>query len=360
MQCSSHSCKSAAVALAVVCSFFSVNISQGQLSFNFTDLTTGGAPTEVTQGFIDAGNLWSNIFDDDITINVEYEYRGLGSGVLGSTRNERVSDSYADVLNAFTSDASSADDFTAVGNLQTGSSFSMLINRTTDNPNGLNSATPYLDNNGSNNNSTIRLSRSNAKALGLIAGDNANKDGAITFSNSFSWDFDRSNGISSGSFDFVGVAAHEIGHLLGFTSGVDILDGNGSGFSEDSFTWVNTLDLFRFSDNSGLGTQMDWAADDREKYFSIDGGATQLANFSLGRNFGDGQQASHWKDNLNIGLMDPTLSASEFGDITALDLRAFDVIGFDLISAVPEPGSLVTLGLLGTLVCCRRRRRRIA
>ena len=159
-----------------------------------------------------------------------------------------MSDSYADVLNAFTADASSADDFTAVGNLQTGSSFAMLINRTTDNPNGLNSATPYLDNNGSNNNSTIRLSRSNAKALGLIAGDNANKDGAITFSNSFSWDFDRSNGISSGSFDFVGVAAHEIGHLLGFTSGVDILDGNGSGFSEDSFTWVNTLDLFRFSD----------------------------------------------------------------------------------------------------------------
>ncbi len=360
MQFQSNLCKPVSIALTIVCSVFSANSLYGQLTFNFNDLTSGGAPADVTQGFIDAGNLWSNIFDDNITINVDYNYASLGSGVLGSTSNERVVETYTNVRNALVADAASADDFTAVGNLQTGSSFSMLINRTTDNPNGANSATPYLDNDGGSNNSTIRLSRSNAKALGLIGANNGNKDGAITFSSNFSWDFDRSDGVSSGTFDFVGVAAHEIGHLLGFTSGVDILDGNGSGFSENVFTYVNTLDLFRFSDNSGLGTQMDWAADSRSKYFSIDGGATELANFSLGRNFGDGQQASHWKDNLNIGLMDPTLAPTEIGDITASDIQAFDVIGFNPISAVPEPGSLLTLSLLGTVVCCRRRRRRVA
>ena len=69
--------------------------------------------------------------------------------------------------------------------------------------------------------------RSNAKALDLIAGNNAALDGAITFSTAFAFDFDRSNGINGSQIDFVSVAAHEIGHLLGFTSGVDVLDGNG-------------------------------------------------------------------------------------------------------------------------------------
>jgi uncharacterized repeat protein (TIGR01451 family) len=131
--------------------------------------------------------------------------------------------------------------------------------------------------------------------------------------------------------------------MLGFTSGVDILDGNSppvnGPFSDVQFTFVSGKDLFRFSDDSvdqDAGV-IDWTADTRAKYFSVDGGATDLGGFSTGRTFGDGRQASHWKDDRGLGIMDPTVGAGESPQITALDLRLFDVIGWDLAGAPPAP-----------------------
>ena len=63
---------------------------------------------------------------------------------------------------------------------------------------------------------------------------------------------------------------HEIGHSLGFTSGVDILDLNASGFLDDQFDYVSTMDLFRYSAESvaagGNGT-IDWTAGTNGKSF---------------------------------------------------------------------------------------------
>src|SRR4029079_2080081 len=97
---------------------------------------------------------------------------------------------------------------------------------------------------------------------------------------------------------------------LGFTSGVDVLDANSSGptyLPETTFS-LSVGDLFRYSTESrgyGLGC-VDFCADTRDKYFSIDGGTTKLYSYSTGLTKGDGRQASHWKDNLGIGIMDPT------------------------------------------------------
>ena len=60
--------------------------------------------------------------------------------------------------------------------------------------------------------------------------------------------------------------------------------------------------------------------------------------FSTGRLNGDGRQASHWKDNLGLGILDPTFAPGELGMVTPLDVRAFDVIGYDLV-VVPEPAA---------------------
>lgn len=181
----------------------------------------------------------------------------------------------------------------------------------------------------------MRLTRANAKSLGLLPNDASDSDASITFSSEFNWDFDQSDGIDANHFNFVFVAAHEIGHMLGFTSGVDILDINsppqGGPFSSDQFTHVSSADIFRFSTNSvaeGAGT-IDWAADNRPKFFAIDGGATDLGEYSRGRNFGDGQQASHWRDNQGLGLMDPTVAPGELSQITNLDEQLFDVIGYE-------------------------------
>ena len=68
-------------------------------------------------------------------------------------------------------------------------------------------------------------------------------------------------------------------------------------------------------------------------YFSIDGGATNLANFASGAytDFnGDGYQASHWKNGSGVGIMNPILGAGERKDISSLDLKAMDVIGWDI------------------------------
>lgn len=326
------------------------------LTFNYT--FTGATTGPEQAAFMAAGARWSALFSDPVTVNLKVGTAVLSPNVLaeaGSTESNFV---YSAVRAALLADALGASDLQAVNSLPNSAAFSMLINRTSDSPNGAGSATPYVDSTGANN-STIRLTNANAKALGLATAGAS--DGEITFSSVFSYDLDPSNGITPGQLDFVGIATHEIGHALGFISGVDILDffsppSNGP-FLADQFTFVSALDLFRYSAASrtaGLGVR-DFTADTRAKYFSLDGGTTVGPTFSTGLDFGDGRQASHWKDNLGLGIMDPTFGAGELGVISAYDIQAFDVIGWNL-AAVPEPGTyaLFVLGLAGLAGVCRR------
>jgi len=229
-----------------------------------------------------------------------------------------------------------------------------------------------LDNNGSNNNTVLDVNRANAKALGLLTDDGSTADAEIKFSTLFAFDFDPSNGIVGGAFDFVGIAAHEIGHALGFVSGVDTVDyfsGNGPvDLDLNLYRVFSVLDLFRYSSASlalgGAGT-LDLATGGTP-YFSLNGGATSLGTFSTGVYNGDGRQASHWKDNLALGIMDPTAAPGELLTMTALDIQAMDVIGWNLAStsatAVPEPASaaLLAVGGIVLVVVQRRKRTRMA
>jgi hypothetical protein len=298
------------------------------LTFNFTP--AAGTSQLAIDGFRSAGALWSSVFTDNVTVNVNINFTTLGAGVLGSTSSTNQSFSYSQVYNALINDRTSADDNLAVNSLSTKPTFNMLLNRTANSPNGAGSATPFLDSDGDANNKTIRLTSANAKALGLVA-NNTTSDASISFSNQFSWDFNRNDGISAGAFDFVGIAAHEIGHSLGFISGVDILDGNSSGtfYNDNQFTFVSSLDLFRYSSDSAKVKAIDWTADAREKYLSIDGGVTKIVTLATGETKGDGRQASHLKDNLGLGIMDPTGAPGELLQITENDKRAFDIIGWN-------------------------------
>ena len=342
------------------------------LSFTFTNNMTG-MPDAFQQsamaGFTVAGDRWAAAFSDPVNVNVRISFRDLGKdssglSLLGQTSSSRFIASYPTARAAFNADAKSADDRTAVANLPATNGFNLLINQTKNNPNP-NPATPYLDAYPGTsttlipspdfNNTFLNLSTANAKALNLPTSQNfnsdpnfnPNSDGSIDFSSTFTWDFDPSNGIDAGAFDFVGIATHELGHVLGFTSGVDVLDFNNTAFNDSQYINVNTLDLFRYSVASKAVNAIDWTADSRAKYFSLDGGLTSIAPLSTGTTFGDQRQASHWKDGLNLGIMRPTFTPGVAFQITPLDLRGFDAIGWDLnATAVPEPDNF-----LGTLVC---------
>lgn len=309
------------------------------LTFNFN--STPGTDPRAIAGFAAAGNLWSSLLTDDVTLNIDIGFESLEPGVLGEASSAQDLYSYTSVYNALLNDRTSADDFTAVSNLPSGSAFNMLLNRTSNNPNGFGSPRTYLDKDGDANNTNIFMSNGNAKALGLLAGDNTASDALIMFSNLLTWDFDRSDGISAEALDFVSTAAHEIGHTLGFISGVDVLDLNSTEmfYTDDQFSFVSTMDLFRFSQSSianGRGV-IDWAANTTDKYFSINGGIKKIASFSTGQLYGDQQQASHWKDDLGIGIMDPTAAAGELLEISQQDQQLLDVIGWN--RTTPEPPS---------------------
>jgi hypothetical protein len=382
------------------------------LTFDFRTPVGITVDPRAVDGFNAAGARWSSLFTDNVTINIDINFTGLGSGILAQASSERQRYDYSRVYTALSSDRTSADDRAAVASLPTGSTFNMLLNRTANPPSPIvaGSATPYLDNNGNANNSKINISNANAKALGLIldspagaivnldwaadlnssgaslnsgiisdlsippATASVGSDASISFSSGFMFDFDPSDGIDSNKIDFVGVATHEIGHALGFTSGVDVLDGNSPPnglFPDSAFTFVNSLDLFRYSTASAALGAIDWTADTRAKYLSFDGGANSIGALATGRLFGDGQQASHWKDSTNfntipeLGIMNPTFSFGQLGIITENDLRAFDVIGWNRVSAtaateVPEPsnviGTLLFAGFGAKMVLKRRKK----
>ncbi|MES9902267.1 MAG: NF038122 family metalloprotease [Sedimenticola sp.] len=321
-----------------------------------------------------AAEEWEAILADPVTVNLEVGYEPLDAGVIGQTGSASMGVTYNGVRTALIADDMlSVNDAEAVDNLPTGNTISFITNNL--------DGSLVVDNNGSANNLVLDINTANAKALGLRAANDASVDGAITFNSDFSFDYDPDNGISDGYMDFVGVATHEIGHALGFVSGVDIVDltsGDGvyapvpGSFEEDllldPYRVFSVLDLYRYSgliadaeEFYGITLDFDYAVYnsddlnpyldgsvpiDANPYFSLDGGLTSLALFSTGRFNGDGRQASHWKDNLGLGILDPTAGYGELLQIDALDRLAMDVIGWDLIdpAAVPLPAAFWFFG----------------
>ena len=356
-----------------------------EFTFNFAE----GTPQEVIDGVREAGENWSAVLADDVDVNIDFTFEPDDTelGLLGFNVSEYIPFSYTGVYEALAEDVTSVNDETAVDNLAE-DNLDILINNTSEN-NG--SDTPYLDDNNGFNNSNVLLTRANAKALGIGLEDLAEEfgvsveeivelinslypelaldpnaaDATMNFSSNVNWDFDASDGISEDAYDFVGVVTHEIGHALGFESSADALDfvadpdldladainspeiqeliagtdaelfadavGLDQFVSENEYL-LRPLDFFRFTPESYEQDAVDFTTGNVDgKYFSLDGGETEIAPLSEGiETGGDMQQLSHWEDGLNIGIMDPTGSPGESLEITNEDLIAFDAIGWDL------------------------------
>lgn len=212
---------------------------------------------------------------------------------------------------------------------------------------------------------TLGITRANQKAVGLVenAATDTQLDAVIFFNKNFTFDYDSRNGVDIDKIDFQTAAVHEIGHALGFLSDTDDYDQ-----FPDILDNATTLDLFRFAAGNLPRTAEEFTNFPRELRPGIEASFTdtQVAiSMSTGQLTGDSRQASHWKDDFIfdfrtgtiyfgefIGVMDPTLPGGISEQITAADLRAFELIGWD---TVPEP---TTSAFVAAAVAVLLRRRR--
>jgi hypothetical protein len=175
------------------------------------------------------------------------------------------------------------------------------------------------------------------RAIGGLPSAAASADDAPTigFNSAFPYDFNPTDGITPGRTDFEGVVIHEIGHMLGFASLVGLSEDE----EEDIPVIPTILDFFRFRPGvatANFTTRQRIQSSGGEQVFFA--GATPLP-FSTGRpdgTGGDEEQASHWKDDalsgVRIGIMDPTLGSGVRTELTANDLAAFAMMGYDVVA----------------------------
>ena len=330
------------------------------LQFDFS--YAAGTSLEQMLAFETAGLMWSDYIKDDMTVNIHVEMtNALPDNVIGGALPGMVADvNYTDFRNAYQNDMETWRDnmyFDSLSLVQEGSGGK--------GPNGTwEKFEARIDFGGDHfveDSSNLNMTRANAKALGLIARHDGALDGLIKMNklsnSSLKWDYHK-NWTPENRLDFLSTAVHEIGHVLGFVSGVDKYEGvkfdaydmdaffnhfgtydNFKKYTNDVLDYANPLDLFRYSQdslniNNGRNT-MDMSIGTQAHF----GPAKLWDPYATGKNTsidGDGFQASHWKhtgSDSNIqGIMDPLMKPGVIRRISNRDLRAMDAIGYDVTS----------------------------
>ncbi len=304
------------------------------MQFNFS-YSQGVSQTQIT-AFEFAGKIWSSYLTDNITVNLAVDLQSnfpITNVIAGSVARANQS-LYTTFDNALKADSKSSIDSSAINSkANRGGNFAADLQ-------AVNYQTGALINSTQMGN-YMELNSANAKALNLNPTNGASVlDGYIVMRDltgtGTSWDynFSRTSGSSTTTVDFIGVALHEIGHVLGFQSSVDQPWINPT-VNRDLYTQsignraniATSLDLFRYSSRGG-NSQVDLSPG-ANPFFSLDGN-TSLGNLQTGSNTvlgGNGLQGSHWTTG---GIMNAEIKKGTVAKISQLDLNSFDAIGWDV------------------------------
>ena len=255
------------------------------------DASVANAPAAFKTDIAAAVQFFESQITNPITININVGYGevdglSMGSGSLGESMFYIDPFTYSQVKNALVADATSANDMTAIATL------------------------PSSD---PTNGGTFYLSTANAKALGLISGSYT--DGYVGFSSSLAFDYNNSDGVTAGQYDFMGTVEHEISEVLGRTTD----DGQSGEYT--------ALDLFHYS---APGVR-DLSSPTTTGYFSINGGQTDLANFNTNPSGDYGDWAGSVGNDSALAFASPGV----VDPFSATDLTAMDAIGYNLAATGP-------------------------
>ncbi len=285
------------------------------VNFNFS--FAPGVNDDQKLGFEIAGDIWSQHLADsydgkDLEINIYVEVVDdlLPDDVVGSSFPAiKTKNKYNKVYDAIKEDITTDLDQVVADNLLDTKKIDVLVGDKVV-----------------KKNSKMHVTTANMKALGLMAGDRAKLDGYILVNNfnDSLWSYDYLGTPPEGTLDFLSMAQHEIGHVLGVISGAR--------YTEETVgkraKTMTTMDLFRYSKESAeLG--LNDLSYGREAFFSIDGqeSALELTN-------GEDYQLGHLltSTNQDRALMGPTISLAERWSITGNDLKVLDAIGWDVVN----------------------------
>lgn len=280
------------------------------------------------EAFLRAAARWESIISTPITVIIDVDYGPTrfgspysSSSVIGSTSNQTLG---APGL---------------LGPLRTAWLLNAMNSQQTSIFTALPSSVVATD---LGSTSTVFASSPVLRAAGFLAAT-ANPDQetnfgsppSIGFNSAIDFDLDERDGIDSDKVDFYAAAVHEIGHVLGFTSFVGLLE-----VSPTTTLGMTQWDLYRFRpgvDTSTFGASKRLLVSGGEHIHFAGLNTLQLSTGRVDGMEGDGQQASHWKDDAQsgqfIGIMDPTASDGIGEEISAQDLITLGHFGYRINSS---------------------------
>lgn len=271
---------------------------------NLTGSPPPGAATamETAAAYIEAQ------FSDPISFTINASFGNLPSGVIGATSSAYVETPYTTARTGLVNGMDATDTIQAF--LPAGSTIPVIYDWPTMTI---------------TNENRVYVTVANFRAaIGSASGTAA----SMTYNQNFNFDFDPSNGITSGTTDFQSVVVHEILHAMGFTSGVDFRSGD-----------IEMLDFYRFQRTSNNpSTTAEFATTPRLAHNNVpdDDHNSDIISAEYRMSDGNPNQASHFREGLNA-IMDPTIAAGQTfypNFMRAPDFNMMDAIGWDY-PAVP-------------------------
>ena len=329
------------------------DVNNADVNFNFS--FAPGVNYEQKLGFEIAGNIWSQHLADsyegkDLEINIYVEVAddddSLPDDVVASSFPAIETTKYKKVYKKIKNDVTTELDEDVVDHLLDTNKLDVLV--------GGKVGGKVVKS------SKMHVTTANMKALGFPVEDRQQLDGYILVNNNFNdaeWSYeypgkppneDEDPGTPpEGTLDFLSMAQHEIGHVLGFISGARyrVSDGamyrviSGARDTEETEEKVGkkdrtmtTMDLFRYSKESDERGINDLSYG-REAFFRIDGQEIDL-DLTNGKDYQIGHILTS-TDN-ERPLMGPTISLGERWSITENDRIVLDAIGWDVV----DPGEI--------------------